>query len=1075
MRNETEPISAKDIFARAIELPSDARVAFVREQCACDEALRSRVEALLANHDDDSGFLEDPVLEVDLAEVAKWSHPDELLIGERINGWTIDRVIASGGMGTVYQARGKNEDDTVAIKLMRAGVASENAMRRFRFEAEILSRLQHEGIAKVYESGTHDDGTGGVPFFVMEYVADAQPITEYAEAKSLDIRGRVELFARVCDAVHHGHQKGVIHRDLKPANILVGSSGRAKIIDFGVARATDSDLAVTTIATSAGDLLGTLQYMSPEQCGTDPSAVDVRSDIYSLGVVLHELICGEVPYDVREVGVLEAARRIREAKPPNPREIKPDVPADLATIILKALEKEPERRYQSAAGLAADLRRYLNDEPITARPPSAIYQMRKFARRNKGLVAGGVLALLALLSATVVSILFAVRESEARESLELKSAGLEAVNEFYAGLFNSATPNESLGREVTVREALDGAAGAIAERFDEHPLVEAEIRNAVALAYLHLGRHAPALIHVERAYELRCEHLGADNVDTLNSLETLGVALRLAGRYSASAEALREVVAAHSVARGDTHSETVNARNNYVLALAYGPNQEDAIPLAEYALECAMQLPDGDPDRLTDQQIAMNNLAILYINTGRLADAADIYDSLLDAMGGNEDTLGPDVDADGVISVLNNYSSCLQRLGRYDEALEFSLRGLTFSNQVYEPDHPMLLSQMNNHGVLLRSIQRYEEAEAFGRAALDQSIEALGDDHPRTLLYMLNLGVLLMNELGRPEEAEPYLRDALERWEAKVGPEGLETLHPREELAVNCQTRGELEEAAALHTYNIEVALRTPDADRTATLRYYTRLAAVHRDMGQYEAANASLHEALPGLREVHGNDHNLARETIFNLGFQYFMLGEHEEAIPYLQEALEADRLVVGTDHEQTIMDFIYLANALRNVGRHEEAEPNYRLGVEAAARTFPPDHPWHGVFRSTWGDCLVTLERYVEAEQLLLEGHEQTSSVFGEDHERTRQAVQRLVTLYESWGQTRRDRQVARPSRTGRRPIVIHRGRRGRADSGAAGVNRHSTAISTQSSQDSKVKARKGTKTMCLIDISISPAPPT
>ncbi|MHC4990864.1 MAG: serine/threonine-protein kinase, partial [Planctomycetota bacterium] len=260
---------------QAAEIPDDTR-----------DQVRRLVEAAIER----PGFLSEPAadLRFPIEELRRWADPDELLVGEQIDGWTLEGVIASGGMGTVYQASGSTTGDTVAIKLMRAGVASESAMRRFRFEAEVLARLDHPGIARVLDTGTHDSGTGGVPFFVMEYVADAQPISDYADARNLDVRKRLALFARVCDAVHHGHQKGVIHRDLKPANILVDAAGKPKVIDFGVARATDADLAVTTLATSAGDLLGTLQYMSPEQCGTDPGNVDIRSDIYSLGVVLYE-------------------------------------------------------------------------------------------------------------------------------------------------------------------------------------------------------------------------------------------------------------------------------------------------------------------------------------------------------------------------------------------------------------------------------------------------------------------------------------------------------------------------------------------------------------------------------------------------------------------------------------------------------------------------------------------------------------------------------------------------------------------------------------------------------------------
>jgi len=302
-----------------------------------------------------------------------------------IGRYRIKGLIGGGGMGNVYAAVQEEPRRTVALKVMKPGIAAPRAMRRFELEAQTLARLRHPGIAQIYEAGTHDEGSGPVPYFAMEYVAGAKSITEYADGRSLGIRERLELFAKVCDAVHHGHQKGIIHRDLKPSNILVDSSGNPKIIDFGVARATDSDMAVTTLQTDVGQLIGTLQYMSPEQCDADPDGLDTRSDVYALGVVLYELLCARPPYDLAQVALHEAARVIREEAPEKPSTIDRTLRGDVETITLKALEKEPERRYQSAADLGRDIERYLTSEPIEARPASALYQLRLMATRHWGL------------------------------------------------------------------------------------------------------------------------------------------------------------------------------------------------------------------------------------------------------------------------------------------------------------------------------------------------------------------------------------------------------------------------------------------------------------------------------------------------------------------------------------------------------------------------------------------------------------------------------------------------------------------------------------------------------------------
>ncbi|MFQ5590611.1 MAG: serine/threonine protein kinase [Phycisphaerae bacterium] len=323
--------------------------------------------------------------------------PSTTGLAKRIGQFRVVRVIASGGMGTVYEAMQEKPRRTVALKLMKRGVASRSALRRFEYESQILARLRHPGIAQVYHAGTHRDGEATVPYFAMEYIPNALSITKYVKGKKLGTRQMLDLFAQVCDAVHHGHQKGIIHRDLKPGNIMVDSDGQVKVIDFGVARSTDSDMAVTTLQTDVGQLIGTLQYMSPEQCTADPHDIDTRSDVYALGVVFYELLTGRLPYDLKDAAVFEAARVIREEAPTPPSTLNKALRGDVETIALKALEKERDRRYRSSAELADDIRRYLKSEPIIARPPSMAYQLRVFAGRHKGVIGAVAAVFVALL------------------------------------------------------------------------------------------------------------------------------------------------------------------------------------------------------------------------------------------------------------------------------------------------------------------------------------------------------------------------------------------------------------------------------------------------------------------------------------------------------------------------------------------------------------------------------------------------------------------------------------------------------------------------------------------------------
>jgi len=435
-----------EIFLEAADLEGADRGAFLDRACRGDEQLRHDVERLLAGDEEDGGlFAEENISKGQevlagalgiagngTATPEGWSPP----LKERIGPYCILEKIGEGGMGAVFLAEQDHPQRRVALKMIRPGLLSESLLKRFRFEAEVLGRLRHPGIAQIYDAGEVDAGQARLPYFAMEYV-EGKELRKYAEENDLGIKVRLELVARICDAVHHAHQKGIVHRDLKPENVFVvdeaatppageGASlavaGQPKVLDFGIARATDADTRFTTLQTGTGQLVGTIAYMSPEQVAGDSRQVDERSDIYALGVMLYELLAERLPFDLRHKPIPEAARIVREEEPTRLASIVASCRGDVDTIVCKAMEKDHGRRYQTAAALSSDLRRYLADEPIAAHPPSTFYQLKKFARRHKGLVMGLALSFLILILGIVTSLNYAVQavrgERRATESKE---------------------------------------------------------------------------------------------------------------------------------------------------------------------------------------------------------------------------------------------------------------------------------------------------------------------------------------------------------------------------------------------------------------------------------------------------------------------------------------------------------------------------------------------------------------------------------------------------------------------------------------------------------------------------------
>lgn len=638
------------LFREACALAPEEVDAFLAASSE-DDSVRGQVRSMLRVDGSDPGVLDSPAYGVGMGGTDFSSTGDgesaAAALPEFIGHYRIIRVLGEGGMGLVYEAEQESPRRRVALKVLRRQWGSERLLRRFRQESEILGRLEHAGIARILEARSTDDGDGGRPFIVMEYV-QGRPLLEYANEENLSRRDRLGLVAMICDAVHHAHQNGVVHRDLKPANILVvhdatrtsgtksGVPGsQPKILDFGVSRLIDPDAQALTQHTTVGELIGTVPYMSPEQAGGDPEHLDWRSDVYSLGVILYELLTGRLPQDVRHKMAHEAVRAIREDEPTPIGSVDRSLRGDVETIIGKALEKDKHRRYQSAADLGSDIRRHLDQEPITARPASAVYRVRKFATRNKALVTGVSIAFAAMGVATVVSAAQAIAAERSRqlereqrtladaraEDAERARTQAEAAYQFLAEMLGAADPDE-MGKDVRVSGLLAYAASKIEERFPDQPSVRAHLRRNIGITYRNIGMLAEAEAILLQAVE--DAKLAFDESDpiVLRTLRSAAVMYDDRRMYEKSLPMHREIHAVQSRVLGPEHRDTLGSACNVGLTLFDLGRYDEAGEVLEATL-ASMRRTMGEEDRFTIN--AIQGVGSVRLAQGRMDEAVAAF------------------------------------------------------------------------------------------------------------------------------------------------------------------------------------------------------------------------------------------------------------------------------------------------------------------------------------------------------------------------------------------------------------------------------------------------------------------
>lgn len=919
---------AMAIFDEVCDLSPDAQRAILDQRCADHPELRTRLDGMLQEDGAGDSILaaaESGRMVADLMHADARAHFDGA-VPDRIGPYKIVRKIGEGGMGIIYEAEQESPRRRVALKILKPGLVDRSMLKRFQHESHILGQLQHPGIAQIHESGLAELPGGRLPYFAMEFV-DGVPLDDYADAHQLDVRDRLELFARVCGAVQHAHQKGVMHRDLKPSNVLVvqqtGDSpsssttagsrkgteepiGQPKILDFGIARVTDADLQTVTVQTEVGKVVGTLAYMSPEQISGDTADLDTRCDVYALGVILYELLAGKRPLDISGMPMVEAARMIRDDEPTLLGSVNRALRGDVETIVAKAMEKDRQRRYQSAAELAADVRRYLASQPIEARAASTFYQIRKFAKRNRALV-GGVAATFVALFAGLAGTGYYLIQSRAAaarlksvvtyqksmlENIDVQRMGRNIVADIrHEAAAASAAGAEGASDQLKVFEqvlsrvnattvatrALDAsimsqAATTLDDEFSDQPSLQADLRSSLIDIYENTGLYQPALRQAQLEWATR-RRIDGDEAPISLAAEQKVCELQLkSDAYEDAERTARDLLAVRSRVLGDEHLDTLVTRRLLGTALL------------------------------------------------KLTKPKQAFEQLSESLAGLERTVGPTHSAAlKTRAELGDYYLQQRECDKARKAFEFVLGEY---RKIYGPDHENTLSILYSLARVHFVNKEHEAALKLSRQICDLLSAKKGADHPDTLTARVNLANTL-TELHRYKEAEPIVTDTLARSRAVLG-----TDNPFTVAALNSAVRLMLK-------------------------------------MGRWDAAEEYAKESLAIAERTLGRENLRTLDALNNLVYVYVKSGQHDLAIEQGRRALRGYQRVLGPDHRRTLIMQEVLVKAYMSAGRLEEAAAE----LDPLIRACRADYAHTSTFSGALGlgvTTFVNLNRGAEAESL-------------------------------------------------------------------------------------------------------------
>ncbi len=748
--NPTRYHHIRELFAQACELPHTEQRSFLELACGSDVQLRAEVEALLRTDERGLNFMERPVIQSGQLRklVAAGGTPARL--PERLGCYRVVRLLGEGGMGTVYEAEQDRPRRRVALKVMKWGVTTPSALQRFEYETHVLGQLHHPGIAQIYEAGTIDTPSGPQPFFAMERI-DGLSLTAYSQHHDLSIRQRLELLCAVCDAISHAHSCGVIHRDLKPGNILVDSSAQPKILDFGVARAIDGHEDGPLAHTTIGQLVGTLPYSSPEQISGGAHSIDTRCDVYALGVIGYELLAGRLPFDL-PASPLQAAQCICSTEPVPLGRAARGLSSDIDTMIMKAMARDKSARYSAVADLASDLRCYLAHQPIAARPPSTLYHMRTFARRNRLLMSACAIITATLLLGVGGTVWGWIQAERRAESARASAERAQRIQSFLAEILSAANPKFH-GRDMSVRQVLDRAARRIGSELRDEPHVRAELHGIIGDTYISVGDLNEAETHLRKALELERGTLNGLNDGCVSRTCALASLLRFKGRPDAGEALLRSVIA--------SRKDTLPPQQQASVMLEIGQMQLDRgdLTAARISLEAARDLRlDLFGARHLEVAAVDEVLARVAIHGCDLVEAVRLQRAVLDV---RRDALG-----DEHIDVAWSRNALAETLTRsatppaLNEAEQLARQALGDLQKQLGDRNLDVAVNLAVLAAIIHTRGDRQETERLYREVLDMKRSLLGNDHYEVAATLRTLGQLLCS-WGRPREAETCLREAL--------------------------------------------------------------------------------------------------------------------------------------------------------------------------------------------------------------------------------------------------------------------------------------------------------------------------